>query len=134
MANSLLNTFIPTSIVTLDWIQSAVFHDELLPVPFDNKCLDNVEECWDLSLQDFSHFLEATVEQTVQDWLIHLAHTLGVKHNLIQRMQPEELMTTYEDKKEVNSGTEIMNSTYVGVEKDTPGQWCGGGRVCCHKS
>jgi hypothetical protein len=34
-------------------------------------------------------------------------------------MQPEELMTAYEDKKEVNSGTEIMDSAYVGIVKDT---------------
>jgi hypothetical protein len=96
-----------------------VFPDELLSVPFDNKCLHNVEECWDLSSQDFSHFPEATIEHTIQDWLNHLAHTLRVKHNLIQKMQPEELMTAYENKKEVNSGAKIMDSAYIGIEKDT---------------
>jgi hypothetical protein len=124
MANSLLNTVIPTSIATLDWIRSTVFPDEHLPVPFDDKCLDNVGECWDLSSQQFSHFPEATIEQTVQDWLNHLAHTLGVKHNLIQKMQPEELMSAYEDEKEVDGdgnhgGAGIRDSPYVGVEEDT---------------
>ena len=83
MANSLLNTVIPSNMATSDWIRSKVFPDELLPVPFNDKCLDDVKECWDLSSQKFSNFLEATIEQTVQDWLNHLAHTLGVKHNLI---------------------------------------------------
>ena len=82
-ANSLLNTIIPSNVATLDWIWYNMFPDKLLPVPFDNKCLDDVEECWDLSLQRFSHFLDATIEKTVQDWLNHLAHTLRVKHSLI---------------------------------------------------
>jgi hypothetical protein len=102
IANTLLNTVIPSTIATMDWIRSEVFPDELLPAPFDDKCLDNVKECWNLSSQKFSNFPEATVEQTIQDWLNHLAHTLGVKHNLIQKQQPEELTA---DEEEVDSGS-----------------------------
>jgi hypothetical protein len=123
MANTLLNTVVPIKIATLDWIRSKVFPDELLPVPFDDKCLDNVKECWDLPSQRFSNFPDATIEQTVQDWLNHLAHTLGVKHDLIQKKQPEELMSEYEDKEEVDSGgnhgAEIGDGVYVGVKEDT---------------
>ena len=124
-ANSLLNSIIPSNIATLDWIRSNVFPDELLPVPFDDKCLDDVEECWDLSLQRFSHFPDATIEKTVQDWLNHLAHTLGVKHGLIQKKQPEELTSesAYEDEEQVNDGSnhgaEIGDGAYVGIEEDT---------------
>jgi protein kinase-like protein len=121
MANSLLNSIIPTNIATLDWIRYNVFPDELLPVPFNDKCLDNVKECWDLSSQKFSNFPEATVEKGVQDWLNHLAHTLGVKHDLIQKKQPEEVMSEGEDSEEVDSGgnhggAEIGDGAYVGVE------------------
>ena len=83
-----------------------MFPDKLLPVPFDDKCLDDVEECWDLLLQRFSHFLDAMIEKTVQNWLNHLAHTHGVKHSLIQRKLPEELTSNsmYEGKEEVKEG------------------------------
>ena len=111
-ANTLLNTVIPTNIATLDWIRYHVFPNELLPVPFDDKCLDDVQECWDPSSQRFSHFPEATTEETVQNWLNHLAHTLGVKHGLIQKKQPEELTSTYED-----NGAEIGDDTYAGIEE-----------------
>ena len=106
-----------------------MFPDKLLPVPFDNKCLDDVEECWDLSLQRFSHFPDATIENTAQDWLNHLAHTLGVKHGLIQKKLPEELMSNsmYEGEEEVKEevedggshSAEIGDGAYVGVEEDT---------------
>ena len=121
MANSLLNTVIPSTIATMDWIRYQVFPDTLLPVPFDDTCLDDVKECWNLSSQKFSNFPEATIEQTIQDWLNHLAHTLGVKHNLIQKKQPEELTA---DEEEVDGGSnhddaEIGDGTYVGVESST---------------
>jgi|SRR5882762_3231320 len=122
MANTLLNTLIPTSIATIDWIRSKVFPDELLPVPFDNTCLDGVKECWDLPSQKFSHFPESTIEKDVQDWLNHLAHTLGIKHKLIQK-KSEELMSVYEDEEEEvdaggnHGGAEIGDGAYVGVEE-----------------
>jgi hypothetical protein len=115
IANTLLNTIIPTNIATLDWIRSKVFPDELLPVPFDDKCLDDVQECWDLTSQKFSHFPETTIEKTIQDWLNHLAHTLGIKHNLIQKKQPEKLMSTYEDMEEVDSDGSA-ETAYVNAE------------------
>lgn len=90
IANTLLNTNIPTNIATFDWIQDYIFPDSELPTVFDKKCLDDVAECWDLSSQKFSHFPDATLEQTVQDWLNHLAHVLGVKHNLIVKIPEEE--------------------------------------------
>ena len=102
-----------------------MFPDKLLPVPFDDKCLDDIEECWDLSLQRFSHFLDAMIEKTVQDWLNHLAHILRVKHSLIQKKLPEELMSNsmYEGEEEVKDGSshsaEIGDGTYVGIEEDT---------------
>ncbi|KAF8156255.1 hypothetical protein BJ912DRAFT_1070634 [Pholiota molesta] len=37
-------------------------------------------------------------EKAVQDWLNHLAHTLGVKHQLIQSEQHEEPISTREDR------------------------------------
>lgn len=106
VANTLLNTIVPTNVGTLDWIRSKVFPDEHLPLPFDDKCLDDVEECWDQTLQKFSHFPETTVESTIQHWLNHLAHTLGVKHNLIQKEPFETLMSesTLEDMEEVDGG------------------------------
>ena len=118
VANSLLSKVIPTNVATLDWIRSQVFPDDLLPVPFDDKCLDNVKECWDLESQKFSNFPETTIEQSVQNWLNHLAHTLGVRHNLIQKMQPNERTSTYENEVEVNGGAKIGDDTYVGVEED----------------
>jgi hypothetical protein len=126
IANTYLNGYLPTNIATLDWIRSKVFPDELLPVPFDDKCLDDVEECWNLSLQKFSHFPEATMEKTVQDWLNHLAHTLGVKHNLIQKKQPDEFLSTIDDRAEEeddddgnHSDTESVDDGYVGADEDT---------------
>lgn len=83
MANSLLNTMIPSNVASLDWIRSEVFPDTELPVPFNEHCLDDVTECWDQLLQKFSHYPDNAIERTVQDWLNHLAHTLGVKHQLI---------------------------------------------------
>jgi hypothetical protein len=125
MANSLLNTVVPTSVADLEWMRKNVFPDDLLPVPFNDKCLDDVEECWDQSLNKFSNLPETTTEQTIQNWLNHLAHTIGVKHNLIQKKQPEKLVSMY-DEDEVEGGSnhggadEIGDGTYVGVEEDTP--------------
>ena len=121
MANSLLNTVIPSNIADLEWIRKIVFPDDLLPVPFDDKCLDDVEECWDSSSNKFSNLPDTTTEQSIQDWLNHLAHTIGVKHNLIQKKQPEELMSMYEEKNEIEGGgsyggTEIGDGTH---EEDT---------------
>lgn len=125
MANSLLNTKILESVnvATQEWIRTDVFPDEHLPVPFDDKCLDQVRECWDLTSQKFSCFPEATLEETVQNWLNHLAHTLGVQHGLIQKAEPEQLKATPEAEEEVDDGGDlgpgILDGAYVGVEGDT---------------
>jgi hypothetical protein len=65
----------------------------MLPVAFNDGCLDNVEECWDKSRQRFSNFPETMGERDVQDWLNHLAHTLGVQHGLITEVKPEEFLS-----------------------------------------
>ena len=100
-ANTLLNTDVPTNIATLQWVIEKVFPDDSLPVSFNPACLDFVQECWDDSAQKFSHFPDATLERTVQDWLNHLAHTLGVKHGLIQPASAAdsdtELSSFYDD-------------------------------------
>ena len=98
--NTLLNTTIPITIGTTKWIQQAVFPDNLLPVPFKDEYLNDVQECWDKSRQKFSHFLKNMVEHAIQDWLNHLAHTLGVLHNLIQKEEPglDESVGAYADK------------------------------------
>ena len=123
MANSLLNTVIPSNIADLEWIRKIVFPDDLLPVPFDDKCLDDVEECWDSSSNKISNLPDATTEQSIQDWLNHLTHTIKVKHNLIQKKQPGE-ESMYEEKNEIEGGSnhgsaEIGDGTRVGFEKDT---------------
>src|SRR6266446_99441 len=126
IANSLLNTVGPTIVneATLDWLRDEVFPDKLLPESFNDRCLDDVGECWDLTSQTFSNFPETTTEQTIQDWLNHLAHTLGVKHGLIEKNQPQDLVSAYEDGEEVDcdgnrSDAEIGDGTYVGVEEGT---------------
>jgi hypothetical protein len=126
IANSLLNTVIPSNVADLEWMRKNVFPDNFLPVPFDDKCLDDVKECWDQSLQKFSSFPETTTERSIQDWLNHLAHTIGVKHNLIQKKPLEKLVSVYEDEDEdeVERGSnhgdaEIGDGTYVGLQEDT---------------
>ena len=91
IANSLLNDVIPTTIQvgTSDWIRKEIFPDEFLPVPFNDRCLDNVPECWDRSKQRFSNFPDTMGEHAVQDWLNHLVHVLGIQHGLIKE-EPKE--------------------------------------------
>jgi hypothetical protein len=93
-----------------------VFPDNLLPVPFKDKYLDNVQECWDKSRQKFSHFLKNMVEHAVQDWLNHLAHTLGVLHNLIQKEEPglDESVGTYADE-DVDRDEGLANDHGTGI-------------------
>src|SRR5882762_2408337 len=94
VANSLLNTVLPNvngiQVGTSEWVGKAIFPDDFLPVPFNDGCLDNVPECWDRSTQRFSNFPETMGEHVVQDWLNHLAHTLGVRHGLIKEEEPKE--------------------------------------------
>jgi hypothetical protein len=99
VANSLLNTVFPTApqVGTTEWVRKAIFPDESLPVPFNDACLDNVQECWDRTTQQFSNFPENMGEQDVQDWLNHLAHTLGVQHNLIKKEELMESLSTSDD-------------------------------------
>lgn len=122
-ANTMLNTNIPTTIATLDWISDKVFPNSSLPVAFDDKCLDNVEECWDMVSQKFSHFPDATLEHTVQDWLNHLAHTLGVRHGLIQPAQSSdaELSDIYDEAQAAElvggqGGDEAGDNTTSGID------------------
>lgn len=86
VANTLLNNA-PTSVATVDWIDK-VFADEVLPVAFNKACLDEISECWDKNAHKFCSFPETT-EDSVQDWLNHFAHALGIKHGLILK-EPEE--------------------------------------------
>ena len=99
VANSLLNTAIPTALQvgTTEWVGKAIFPDKFLPVPFNDGCLDNIQECWNRSTQRFSNFPQTMGEHAVQDWLNHLAHTLGVKHGLIKEEEPEGLLSASDD-------------------------------------
>jgi hypothetical protein len=121
IANSLLNTILPNTLQvgTAEWVSKAIFPDESLPVPFNDGCLDNVQECWDRSTQRFSNFPETTDEQAIQDWLNHLAHTLGVQHDLIKEKKPEEFLSTDDEDvsvDEVDSGMEKKGFVIAGAE------------------
>jgi hypothetical protein len=123
IANSLLNTVLPNAfqVGTAEWVCKAIFPDEFLPVPFNDGCLDNVPECWDMSTQRFSNFPETMGEHAVQDWLNHLAHTLGVQHGLIKEEEPEEFLSAYDDEDvsvddKVDIGMEKKGYVIVGAE------------------
>jgi hypothetical protein len=126
IANSLLNAAIPTAfqLGTTEWVCKAIFPDESLPVPFNDGCLDNVQECWDRSRQRFSNFPETMGEHAVQDWLNHLAHTLGVRHGLIKeekpKEEPKEVLNAYDDEDvgvdEVDSDMEKKGFVIAGAE------------------
>ena len=90
---SLLNNIVPTAFQngTTHWVHQAIFPDEFLPVPFNGACLNNVPECWDKSTQRFSNFPKTMGEETLQNWLNHLAHILGVQHGLIQEREPNQV-------------------------------------------
>ncbi len=84
-ANTLLVDYvrnIPTDHST--WLRRKVFPDAGLPCPFDEDALDDLGQCWDGDAEKFSSFPERTIEKSVQDWLNHFAHCLGVQHNLIE--------------------------------------------------
>lgn len=89
-ANTLLNTGIPVMIAESDWIKGCIFPDSILPVAFNEGCLNDVPDCWDATTCEFVNFPATTTEFTLQDWLNHLAHVLGVKHKLIKPIPPEE--------------------------------------------
>ena len=99
IANSLLNAAIPTALQvgTTEWVHKAIFPDKFLPVPFNDGCLDNIQECWDRSRQQFSNYPETMGEHAIQDWLNHLAHTLGVQHGLIKEESKEFSSTDDKD-------------------------------------
>jgi hypothetical protein len=86
IANSLLNTVLPhaVQVASTEWICKAIFPDDVLPVPFDDTLLDKIPECWDKSAERFSNFPDTMGEHAVQNWLNHLAHTLGIQHGLIK--------------------------------------------------
>ena len=116
-ANTLLNTNVPTTIATVEWIFDKIFPNSSLPVPFNDKCLDNVEQCWDQDAQKFSHFPDATLENPVQNWLNHLANTLGVKHGLIRPTPSDSLSDSsdiYNDEAEdLVGGQDDANDTVL---------------------
>jgi hypothetical protein len=60
-------------------------------------------------------------EHAVQDWLNHLAHTLGVQHGLIKEEEPEEFLSAYDDEDvsvddKVDIGMEKKGYVIVGAE------------------
>jgi len=100
-----------------EWVSKALFPDESLPVAFNDACLNNIPECWDNSRHQFSNLPEILGEQNVQNWLNHLAHTLGVQHGLIQEKEPEGLSTTCDDEDVgVDSGMEKKGFVIAGAE------------------
>lgn len=84
MANTLLDTTIPTNIAKLDYIRDYVFPDHLLPTPFKDSCLDDEIEIWDKELQQFTFYPDNPTEESVEIWLNHLAHTMGVHLGVIK--------------------------------------------------
>jgi len=87
IANSLLKTVLhhTAQVASTDsWVSKAIFPDEALPVPFKDACLDNIPECWDKATERFSNFPDTMGEHAVQEWLNHLAHSLGIQHGLIK--------------------------------------------------
>ena len=119
-ANSLLDAVASTTLQVgpTEWVCKAIFPDEFLPVAFNDACLDNVPECWDNSRQRFSNLPETMGEQAIQDWLNHLAHTLGVQHGLIKEEEPEELLSACDDEDVgVDSGTEKEGFVIAGAEE-----------------
>lgn len=120
VANSLLNTAIPTSVTTLEWASKILFPDECLPVPFRDDCLDTVGQCWDKVLQKFSHFPDTAGEKQVQDWLNHLAHALGVQHGLFEDQGYQEAVGIYQEE-EIKEKCGIQNVDYVGLGNATQG-------------
>ena len=89
-ANTLLGAGIPVMIAESDWIKGCVFPDSTLPVAFNEDCLNDIPDCWDATTCQFVNFPATTTELTLQDWLNHLAHILGVKHELIKPIPMEE--------------------------------------------
>ena len=123
VANSLLTT--PHQVGTAEWVRKAIFPDKVLPTAFNDGCLDNVPECWDPSKQRFTNFPETIGERAIQDWLNHLAHTLGVQHGLIkEEEEPEDFLSTSDDDDddeddsadEVDSGMEKKGFVVTGAE------------------
>ena len=56
-------------------------------------------------------------EQNIQNWLNHLAHTLGVQHSLIMEKEPKELLTACNDEDVgVDSGMEKKGFVITGAE------------------
>lgn len=88
-ANTLLADY-ARNVADSNWIRDKIFPDAGLPCNFDESALDDLTQCWDNELDKFSNFPERTIEKSVQDWLNHLAHCLGVKHNLIQEVSVPE--------------------------------------------
>lgn len=88
-ANTLLSLGIPSIIADSAWVKDFVFPNARLPKPFEEASLANVPGCWNADDHEFVNFPEMTTEKSIQDWLNHLAHVLGVKHGLIQP-KPEE--------------------------------------------
>ena len=121
-ANILLHAVASTTLQVgaTEWVCKAIFPDEFLPVAFNDACLDNTSECWDKSRQRFSNLPEIMEEQAVQEWLNHLAHTLGVQHGLIKENEPEELLSTCDDEDvsidKVDSDTEKKGFVIAGAE------------------
>ncbi len=83
-ANTLLSLGIPSVIVDSVWLKDFVFDNARLPKPFDENLFGSISGCWNNSEHVFVNFPETTTENSIQDWLNHLAHALGVKHGLIQ--------------------------------------------------
>ncbi|KAF8878789.1 hypothetical protein CPB84DRAFT_1852270 [Gymnopilus junonius] len=118
IANSLLNTVLPSALQvgTMEWVFRDIFPDKVLPTAFNERCLDTVPECWDRSKQQFSNFPDQLGEHAIQDWLNHLAHTLGVQHGLIQEEVPEEDSSNFVDE-DANSDEDVNSEEDVSDDK-----------------
>jgi hypothetical protein len=120
-ANSLFKvTSVTFQAGATEWVCKALFPDKFLPVPFNDACLDDIPECWDKSRHQFSNLPETMGEQDIQNWLNHLAHTLGVQHGLIEEKEPEEILSACDDEDagvdRVDSGTEKKGFVIANAE------------------
>lgn len=97
-------------IATTQWVRKAIFPDEALPVPFNDRSLNNIPECWDKLVQRFTNFPHALGEHAILDWLNHLSHTLGIQHGLVKPEDSDEVLSDY-------AGMDVETDKVGGVDE-----------------
>ncbi len=72
-ANTVLSLRIPSIIADSTWVKDFVFANAQLPKPFNEKLLGDIPDCWDKGEHVFVNFPNTTTEDSIQNWLNHLA-------------------------------------------------------------